>query len=217
MRKRDRLFKLRVERPHGLLLTGLFLCVLPLIQYFVAATVLHIPFVFYKVIFRSLTALEIGLLLFPFVAGVGLLSVTAWGWYAAMFYALAVIGYNAFLLFVQPGWLQLTFLFQALLGGALLYYLLRPDLMAPFMSRQLRGFRRVKREEISVPVLWNGESFTATNVSVTGVYLRGPDAEVGIEGELTLTGAGGERRVTGRVVRRDRDGVGILIQGPPPR
>lgn len=189
-------------------MAGFFLLLLPGIQYVAVARMLHIDPAFYKLILGSLSPIELFLLFFPIIAGIGLLSVTRWGWYAAMGYALLLTLYNAFLLLAQPGWLQLVFSVQTAAGSLLLYYLFSPDTMAPFFAHSVRGFRAGRRRTTEGLVTLDGESRTATNISSHGAYVQTESVyAVGQAVQIILPGA--EEARPGSVVRTDAHGIGI--------
>ena len=141
------------------------------------------------------------------LTAVGIYSGHIWGFALFLAYSGAALAYNSSFLFTQHRNTVVSIILLNLCIFAVVFYMLRRDLRAPYLAQEQRGWRINRRVVCSVPVqlLCAGQELAAmtVNVSPTGVLISCPGGAPAIPGDaLTLVlGNGADApRMQGMVV-----------------
>lgn len=204
----------RMKRPKTLLFFGILFLTLPLINYIGLSIRFHYSLFQIKSILRELSRIEIILLLFPMLVGIGLLLVKKWGWWLFLFYSIALILSNTITLFKDPHLYNIGALVQTLLALSAIFYFLKKDISAPYMKMYPRGWRGEKRNPIQIQVRINSIDKLTRDISEAGFYLDWKDDpfEINEEVRVEIETDSDRRFLSAGVVRKDEEGTGFAFR-----
>ena len=200
----------RVRRPLSLRLLVAGLALLPPANYLVAARHLGAGPQHFAYIWRHMGAVQVGLMVAPCVAAVGLGLVKRWGWYFFLMHCLSVTAFNLYAVVVNPARFNWSALLVTIAAAAGTIYIARRDISAPYFRVYPRGWRYEKRSPVRVPVRVDGVPLETLDTSPAGIFVAWAAAPFVTGAEVTVDfGDGGFPAV---VVRKDATGVGIAFR-----
>ncbi|MCR9142928.1 MAG: PilZ domain-containing protein [bacterium] len=204
----------RLRRPLWLVVFGVGLILIPVINYIAAAFAQDLPLHFYQVIFRNFGPVAVGIMLLSVVAGVGLLRIKKWGWWLALFTAIAMTAHNLAVLVQSQAYYNLSALVLTVFAISLLLYFTRKDISAPYLKMYPRGFRFQKRTPVRIEIKINGAKHQTTDLSEHGLYAEPTvDADaIGRECTVEVSNGAGTLQLAAVVVRRDDNGAGFAFR-----
>lgn len=206
----------RISRPLPILVFGSVFLLLPVVSYVNFADEFGVMPKDFMVILSRINTIALFLSIFPIFIGIGILSVKKWGWWSFLAYSISVLIYNLIVLVSEPTRLvgNLLNLTQSLVGFSAIFYFLKPDIAAPYMNVDKRGWRFQKRKPIEIPVLIASIQTKTIDLSATGLYAEWKsqnlelNQEVDVEFDFALT----KFKAKAGVVRIDAIGIGLAFR-----
>ncbi len=206
----------RISRPLPILVFGSVFLLLPIVNYINFAYQLEVSPKDFLLILSRIDSIALILAIFPIVIGIGILLVKKWGWWSFLGYSIIVLFYNLIVLISEPNQLipNLVNLIQSLIGFSAIFYFLKPDISAPYMNVDKRGWRFQKRKPVEIPVKLNSILTKSIDLSATGLYVewKGIDFELGQEVNIEFEFALKKFSTKAGVVRIDAVGLGLAYR-----
>lgn len=206
----------RISRPLPILVFGSVFLLLPIVNYINFAYQLEVSPKDFSVILSRIDSIALILAIFPVVVGIGILLVKKWGWWSFLAYSVTVLFYNLIVLISEPNQLisNLLNLVQSLIGFSAMFYFLKPDISAPYMNVDKRGWRFQKRKPIEIPIFLNGVPTKSIDLSATGLYVewKGSDFELNQEVDISFEFALTKFSTKAGIVRIDAVGLGLAFR-----
>lgn len=170
----------RLARPKTLIVFGVLHLALPVLNYFSFAYTNDIPPILIKSVFQAmaqgtLNIIYAVLLPIPFIVGTGLLLVRKWAWFTFLGYAIVLIAFNLYLLWLNHEWKNVGAATNVIFMMLATFAFIKRDIAPPFLKMYPRGWRGQKRKPIQMPVLVNGEELKTRDFGKTGFYVEWPD------------------------------------------
>jgi hypothetical protein len=211
-KSRDR--RKRLARPIAIIVFSIFFIFLPFFNYIATSFFYDIPLNEFNDILGEYDLVGLILLFLPFLVGIGLLSVSTWGWYFFLGYAGSIVIYNIIKLIMIHNVFSLIILGQTIFGLAAIAYFIRKDISAPYMMIQKRGWRLQKRKPIKMPVSVNGEVFSTLDASPGGLYLEWKNCSYipGDEVDVFFERNNERFSLKGGITRIDQNGCGLAFR-----
>jgi hypothetical protein len=207
----------RFSRPTSIICIGIILCTLPFINSFLILKELGLGKYDLSVILKSLTFIQIILLILPLPIGIGLLMIRKWAWWSILLYFPTLIIYDISLLLSTNSVFNIGVLFRTVLGFGLIVFFLRKDISSPYFKLYPRGWRGEKREPVELDVIIDDREYKTKDVSSNGVYVDWKNCEKELGDEIIIrfkqpdnTMLPTETKVG--VVRIDESGVGLAFR-----
>ncbi|GBF49486.1 type IV pilus assembly protein PilZ [Leptospira ryugenii] len=226
--------------PYPILVVSLLFVVIPLLNYFFTAALYDLSSLQSKQVFSRIQPLQYVLSILSLVIAYGLLAKKKFGYYLFLLFASILASYNVWMI----AWISLgkkLFLAGVRLQGpeiivnavmtfvalAMIFYFLKREVSAPYLSSLNRGWRGGYRETHPVPFHWTnsdgereGDGFTI-NISGSGALIPLVEhhfLKIGSEINLHLKLENEKREIVpisvkGEVVRLDQDEEGTELAG----
>jgi hypothetical protein len=206
----------RIARPLPILVFGVVFLLLPIANYIDFAYKLDIsPSNFFFVI-KNTNIFALVLAVLPFPVGIGILLVKRWGWWSFLLYSILTIFYNILVLISESEEMvgNAITLIQSSIGFTAMFYFLKPDISAPYMNIDSRGWRFQRRKPIETKVVINGLPLLTKDFSATGFYVEWPSSTLSLNQEvkIDLNLDGEDFKLNGGIVRIDERGVGLAFR-----
>ncbi len=204
----------RMKRPKTLLFFGVLFIILPLLNYLGLAFRFNLSLFQVKAILREIGKIEIILLLFPVLVGIGLILVKKWGWWLFLFYSITLILNNTITLIKDYHMYNIGALVQTVLAFAAIFYFLKKDISAPYMKMYPRGWRLEKRNPIQIQVRINSIDKVTKDISDAGFYVDWIDCpfEINEEVRVEIETDVDKRYFSAGIVRKDEAGTGFAFR-----
>jgi hypothetical protein len=207
----------RISRPIPILVFGIVFLLLPLVNFVNFAYQLEVPPTEFRFILKNIEPFALLLSFFPIVVGVGILMVKKWGWWCFLLYSIVVILYNILVLVSEPNQISdnIITLVQSVIGFSAMFYFLKPDIAAPYMNVDSRGWRFQKRKPIEIKVKVNSISVNSNDLTSTGLYVDWKNADLELNQEVNVEFTFGDNKFQNKagVVRIEETGVGLAFRG----
>jgi len=196
----------RYQLPYTLVTIGVFFLLLPFINLAFAWYWDRIPL---KQIFSTYSYIGLFLLIVPVFIGIGLLRLKKWGWYFFLVYAFTLTLYNIYVVFYHMEFLNIFALVQTIFGMIGIYFFLRKDISAPYMSIDMRGWRSKNRHIINSKASINEKKYDIKNISVQGIFIDWSDCNLNPGDEIEITFPLHEKKycLQGGIARIEEGGV----------
>ncbi len=208
----------RMKRPRILFILALIILVIPFTNYTGMALKRDLsPFDPLKV-FLVLSIREYIFLFSSFFAGLGLLLIRRWGWWLFVSAATLFIVHNFYNFFMYTSsWKPGAILHTGLIIFALGYFL-RKDIYMPYLQIHRHGWRLLKRYNLTIDMLINGEKKETQNISNGGCFVHWEDCPLEDSEEVTLEFSLGEAafNLKGGVAATNSSGAGIAFRDMKP-
>ncbi|HMU85486.1 MAG TPA: PilZ domain-containing protein [Leptospiraceae bacterium] len=203
----------RKKIPVSLLVFGWLFLLLPVYNYFGASQRLHVPMNYPEAILLRMSVIEVILLFAAWPVACGFLLGKKWGWWSFLTYGAALIAHNLTAVLYWRAIGGVSALVQTMVLIAIILYVTRPDISAPFFRTYPRGWRLQKRRPVKTSVLVEGKELQTRDISPRGIYItealanQSPGAPVNVQ--FVVHGP----VVNGAIVRIDDAGTGIAFRG----
>jgi hypothetical protein len=207
----------RFSRPTSILCIGILLCALPCVNSFLILNELGLGKYSFAVILKSLTLIQLALLMSPLPIGIGLLMIRKWAWWAILLYFPTLIIYDLSILLSTNSVFNIGVLARTVLGFGLIVFFLRKDISAPYFKLYPRGWRGEKRKPVELDVIIDDRKYKTKDVSSNGVYVDWKDCDKELGDEIIIrfkqvdnNSLPKEAKVG--IVRIDEVGVGLAFR-----
>jgi hypothetical protein len=190
---------------------GCFFLLLPLGNYAARVWVNHAAWSEPGAVLAGASPIALAMIFFPLLVGIGLLTVSRWGWWLFVVYAPALCLYSIYVLIRRPVLFNVGALAQTVIAFAAIRYFLRRDIYAPYLADAPRGWRGKTRLSRSLDVTVDGKSLKTRDVSELGCYLLWPASgkASGDAIKVHVSMGGREVELAGTVARVDEAGLGV--------
>jgi hypothetical protein len=198
-----------------LVIIGLVFILFPFANYLLLSFLYRIPLNEPVLLFNKLNPLGNFLAFFLIIVGVGLLSITRWGWYLFLFYMPVFILYSLISYFITPDTYYLTVMILSAFGFLAIIFFTRKNISVPYMHIHRRGWRMQKRIPIGLDISVNGTERKTRDFGEKGFFLSWPDCpqQLGAEVDIFFTFNNENFHFVGGIVRVEETGVGIAFRG----
>lgn len=206
----------RLLKPKSLIALGVILLLLPVLNYLAISFRFGIFLLKPVAILRTLTPVEMFLLISPPIIGIGILQVKKIGWWSFLAYAILLVSHNAFRSVGDlKNFYNLNALVEAALAFGALIFIARKDISAPYFKMYPRGWRLQKRKPSVMDVKVDGKIRKTRDVSSSGLYLDWKNCSLKLNEEVTLELDMDKNpmKLKAGVVRIDSDGAGLAFRG----
>lgn len=205
----------RISRPFRLIIFGIAFLIFPFLNYFGTVYSHRLHWYEFSLIIKNLKMIEIFLILFSFVVGIGILMVKRWGFRSFVLYSLLLILYNIKIIYYNPVFYNINALIQTLIAFSAIAYFLQKDISAPYFKNYPRGWRFQKRNPIQIDIEINNSLFRTRDISPRGFYVDFPNCifETEKEVDVRLFIENIELNFKAGVVRVDENGAGFAFRG----
>ena len=207
----------RFSRPTSILCIGILLCALSCVNSFLILNELGLGKYSFAVILKSLTLIQLALLMSPLPIGIGLLMIRKWAWWAILLYFPTLIIYDLSTLLSTNSVFNIGVLARTVLGFGLIVFFLRKDISAPYFKLYPRGWRGEKRKPVELDVIIDDRKYKTKDVSSNGVYVDWKDCDKELGDEIIIrfkqvdnNSLPKEAKVG--IVRIDEVGVGLAFR-----
>lgn len=160
----------RYKRPISIILIGSLLILYPFINIYNLMKYYHYSYIETHKLFLTLNPVQLLLLFFPWVSGIGLLLVKKWGWYLFLLNSFSLIIFNFYAIYLQP----VSYNYRSLAEGLAVFgfsvFFLRRDISAPYMKVYPRGWRYEKRKPVIIDIAIDGKKTKTRDISSAGLY-----------------------------------------------
>lgn len=216
MLRRDR--RRRLAPPLLVTAVAIGFLLLPVANYVAHAIARGIPLGAVGRVIATFSGVAKVLWLTPIVVGIGLFTVSRWGYWAFLAYGVALVLYDAILLVRAPSVFNFGAIVQTVLVLGALTYFLRRDIYEPFLAPERRGFRRHARQRVALTGRIDGVERRLVDLSAGGCLVEWPDCSrlPGGSVQLDLTFDEETLSLSCGVVRIDGNRVGLAFRNTDP-
>jgi len=211
LNKKQKNRRKRYKKPTLLIFIAVCFILVPIFNTFYHSIVLKVPI---QSVLIGYDWIAIVLMTSCVVTGAGLLFLELWSWYLFLIQASIIIFYNVYNIVVNINYYNLIILSQSLILFILAGYFLRRDVFAPFLSKEVRGFRKAKRRESEIHVEVDNNKFVTQNISNTGIRIFWADCpkKPGDSVKISFLLHSKPINVTGGITRIWNDEVSIAFR-----
>jgi hypothetical protein len=201
-----------IQRPKRITLIATIYALLPFVNLLQLKAQFHTSWLGAVAHYPALGAL---LMLSAPVVAFGLFRVRRWGYTAFLLHAGALMVYNVVLAWKYPQASYVGSLVRSGVGLLFLLFVLRKEIYSPYLALEPRGFRRKTRTPVAILVNTATGIYRSRDLSAAGMFLLLPQnvsARLGERQDFILKLQNDDLTVSGEIMRRDADGIGVAFR-----